>query len=293
MKKDEIFFAENGITTTSASHIANLAKENYALIEKNLEKVKFYTTEISLLGFSNKQILSEGVDEKVLKTISDSLIAIAKLKSLIAWLREAIKAKDRLIKEASALSDDIIALSLGIKLPERPESYGRLTEDDVIATWSIKQRNRYYYLDTLCSTIGKYIHPNGSFSDARESFIEKLSEKHSIQGGGRDTIIYSYIPTVTKEDVEDTFFKLQNDYREFQAELNSMKHQIEVALQEDDREKSQKETEEREIYLASIKSISSKISSYRKEKVREAQSLKIVIPDSLKGIYDTISKIGK
>ena len=293
MKKDEIFFAENGITTTSASHIANLAKENYALIEKNLEKVKFYTTEISLLGFSNKQILSEGVDEKVLKTISDSLIAIAKLKSLIAWLREAIKAKDRLIKEASALSDDIIALSLGIKLPERPESYGRLTEDDVIATWSIKQRNRYYYLDTLCSTIGKYIHPNGSFSDARESFIEKLSEKHSIQGGGRDAIIYSYIPTVTKEDVEDTFFKLQNDYREFQAELNSMKHQIEVALQEDDREKSQKETEEREIYLASIKSISSKISSYRKEKVREAQSLKIVIPDSLKGIYDTISKIGK
>jgi len=293
MKKDEIFFAENGITTTSASHIANLAKENYALIEKNLEKVKFYTTEISLLGFSNKQILSEGVDEKVLKTISDSLIAIAKLKSLIAWLREAIKAKDRLIKEASALSDDIIALSLGIKLPERPESYDRLTEDDVIATWNIKQRNRYYYLDTLCSTIGKYIHPNGSFSDARESFIEKLSEKHSIQGGGRDTIIYSYIPTVTKEDVEDTFFKLQNDYREFQAELNSMKHQIEVALQEDDREKSQKETEEREIYLASIKSISSKISSYRKEKVREAQSLKIVIPDSLKGIYDTISKIGK
>ena len=293
MKKDEIFFAENGITTTSASHIANLAKENYALIEKNLEKVKFYTTEISLLGFSNKQILSEGVDEKVLKTISDSLIAIAKLKSLIAWLREAIKAKDRLIKEASALSDDIIALSLGIKLPERPESYGRLTEDDVIATWSIKQRNRYYYLDTLCSTIGKYIHPNGSFSDARESFIEKLSEKHSIQGGGRDTIIYSYIPTVTKEDVEDTFFKLQNDYREFQAELNSMKHQIEVALQEYDREISQKETEEREIYLASIKSISSKISSYRKEKVREAQSLKIVIPDSLKGIYDTISKIGK
>lgn len=293
MKKDEIFFGEKGLTSTSANHIANIAKENYAVVESNLEKAVFYTTEVSLLGTSTKNTLSEGVDTEFLKAIPDSLTMVARFKSLIAWLREALKAKERLVREAETLNDESIAEALGIELPKMPESYVRLTEDDVVASWNIKERNRYYFLDTLCSTIGKYIHPDRGFSNARESFIEKLSEKHSINGGGRDTVIYSYIPTVAKEDVEDTFFKLQNSYREFQAELNSMKHQIEVALQEDDREKSQKETEERDIYLAEMQSVVSKISSYRKEKVREAQSLKIVIPDSLKSVYETVSNIGK
>ena len=293
MKKDEIFFGEKGLTSTSANHIANIAKENYAVVESNLEKAAFYTTKVTLLGSSAAHTLSEGVDTEFLKAIPDSLTMVARLKSLIAWLREALKAKERLVREAETLNDESIAEALGIELPKMPESYKRLTEDDVVASWNIKERNRYYFLDTLCSTIGKYIHPDRGFANARESFIKILSEKHSINGGGRDTVIYSYIPTVAKEDVEDTFFKLQNSYREFQAELNSMKHQIEVALQEDDREKSQKETEERDIYLAEMQSVVSKISSYRKEKVREAQSLKIVIPDSLKSVYETVSNIGK
>lgn len=293
MKKDQIFFANEGLTSTSANYIANLAKEMYQSLETKLEDITLYTTEIGILGCKDTNILKEGVSIDFLKEIDSNLIKIAKLKSLIAWLREAIKAKERLIREAQIIEDTAIADILGIVIPESPKAYVRLSEDDIVATWNIKQRNIYYYLDTVCSTIGSYIHPKGDFSLAREKFIKILSEKHIASGSGRDTVIYTRTPTVGLQDVEDTFFQLQNKYREYQAELNSMKHQIEVALQEDDVEKSQKESLEMQEYANAIKSIQCKISEYRKDTVRAMQTLKIVIPDSLKSVYELVSSTGK
>ena len=293
MEKDKIFFDANGLTTTSANHIANLAKEAYRTVEASLNTAVFYTTEIGILGSASTNTLKEGVDKSFLDTLEPSLLHVAELKSLIAWLREAIKAKERLTNEAQNLKDSDIALILGITLPEVPTSYPRLTEDEVIATWGIKQRNRYYYLDTVCSTIGKYIHPDMGFSNAIEGLRSVLSEKHTAQGNGRDMVIYSRIPTVDIKDAESTFFKLQEKYRGYQAELNSMKHQIEVTLQEDDREKSQKEIEESKNYQAEVKALIAQISAYRKDAIKAMQSLKIVIPDSLKSVYETVSKMGK
>ena len=271
MEKDKIFFGAEGITTTSANHIANLAKEAYQSLESKLNSAVFYTTEIGILG----------------------LMQIASYKSLIAWLREAIKAKERLISEAQKLTDVEVAKILNITLPNIPIRYPRLNEDEVVATWGIKQRNRYYYLDTVCSTIGKYIHPNMGFSNAKEDLIKILSERHKAQGNGRDTIIYSYTPTVRLKDVEHTFFVLQDKYRGYQAELNSMKHQIEVAIQDDEREKTLKEEDETKQYKVECNAIFPQLSKYKNDTIKAMQSLKIVIPDSLKGIYSTISEMGK
>lgn len=293
MEKDKIFFGEEGLTTTSANHIANLAKEAYQSLESKLNTAVFYTTKIGILGSSNTNTLKEGIGQDFLDELEDNLMQIASYKSLIAWLREAIKAKERLIAEAQRITDVEVAKILNITLPNIPERYPRLSEEDVIGTWSVKQRNRYYYIDTVCSTIGKYIHPNMGFSNAREDLIKILSERHKAQGNGRDTVIYSYTPTVNIKDVENTFFSLQNNYREFQAELNSMKHQIEVAIQDDDREKTLKEEEETKQYKVECNAIFPQLSLYKKDLIRNAQSLKIRIPDSLKGVFKAISEMGK
>lgn len=293
MEKDKIFFAEEGITLTSANYIANLAKESYKKIESQLNNVVFYTTEIGLLGSRDMNTLKEGMSSYVLDTIEEQLMKIAQLKSLIAWLREAIKAKENLIREAQKLSDEEIAKALGISIPDFPTQYIRKTEDNVVGAWGIKQRNRYYYLDTVCATIGTYIHPSGSFSEAREDLMKIVSERFTTNGNGRDLVIYKRTPTVGVSEVDDAFFKLQNKYREFQAELNSMKHQIEVELQEDDREKSALESKEAQEYRGERLAVNAKISEYKKEEVRKAQALKITIPDSLRDIYSSISKMGK
>lgn len=293
MEKDKIFFGAEGLTTTSANHIANLAKEAYQSLESKLNTAVFYTTEIGILGSSASNTLKEGIEQEFLDELEGNLMQIASYKSLIAWIREAIKAKERLISEAQKLTDIEVAKILNITLPDMPVRYPRLNEDEVVATWGIKQRNRYYYLDTVCSTIGKYIHPNMGFSNAKEDLIKILSERHKAQGNGRDTIIYSYTPTVRLKDVEHTFFALQEKYRGYQAELNSMKHQIEVAIQDDEREKTLKEEDETKQYKVECNAIFPQLSKYKNDTIKAMQSLKIVIPDSLKGIYSTISEMGK
>jgi hypothetical protein len=214
---------------------------------------------------------------------------IAQLKSLIAWLREAIKAKERLIKEAENTSYE----DYGLEVPERPERAEYITEDDVIGMWSIKQRNRYYYLDTLCATIGQYIHPDGTFAKEREQLQKILHEPHKVSGSGRDTLLYNYTASVAPGDVEDSFMDLQQTYRGYQAELNSLKHQVQEAVQLDQATKNGQYSLELQNWQGQMAVIDAVLKEKRHQATVAAQNLKIIIPDSLKPIYEKIQKVGK
>lgn len=287
MEKDKIFFAESGLTTTSANYCANMCKEAYRSLEMNLQTIVFYTTEAGLLGYSEKSLIREGVT--TVSNVKDDLQTIAQLKSLIAWLREAIRAKERLINEATCSSYE----DYGLECPKQPEREDYLSADDVIATWNIKQRNRYYYLEALCATIGGYIHPGEVFAKEREALQKILHEPHTLQGNGRDTVIYSKTPSLPVSEVENTFMELQTVYRGYQAELNSLKHSIEDTLNKDKAEKNLKYETEMKEFRNSMALIDAQL----KEKVHKAtvaaQNLKITIPDSLKPIYDKVQKLGK
>lgn len=95
----KVYFAKDGLTSTSANYICNLAKEYYKKFETTLAQIKFYDTTVSLIGTSNDMIISTGINGESLKAISSMIKAIAECKSLIAWLREAIKAREELRKE--------------------------------------------------------------------------------------------------------------------------------------------------------------------------------------------------
>lgn len=293
MEKDKIFFAEQGLTSTSANYCANLAKEAYQASEKRLQHMQFYTSSCCLIGSSDRSILREGCDTAFVREIEQILDDIGRLKSLIAWLREALKAKDILVQEARKLSDYEICKVLGIEYPDAPEKYMRLSDSDVIASWNIKQRNRYFWLETMCATIGEAVHPNGSLSEARNRFFDILSEPNQATGSGRDTVVYHYEPTVSKEELDAVYFRLQQKYREFQAELNSMKHDIELARQHDDREKQALEVKESHEYASKMRIVSEQCAEYRKKAVADAQALKITIPDALRDTYKRVSETGK
>ena len=295
MKKDEIFFSQdgNGLTTTSANYSANIAKECYRLLEEGLSQVRFYTTEVGLVSSDTTKILREGTTKETLFQIQDSLVSIAKLKSLIAWLREAIKAKERLTKEAMNLSDETVCATLGITLPERPKMADVPTDDDIVATYNIKQRNRIYYLDTLCAEIGSYIHIDGTLSKERTALQKVLSETHKLEGTGRDAMLYTYHPSVEVDNVDTVFFSLQKQYREYQAELNSMLHEVKTAVQEAQRKANLEYEEACANYNTQMNAIHARIKAYKDEQVSKAQSLKIIIPDSLTSIYEEIQRIVK
>ena len=278
MLKDEIFFGESGLTTTSANHIANIAKEKYQLLLKQLETITLYNTNIGLIG-SEKQPLSYGVE--TLSNVKPSLETIAQLKSLIAWLREAIKAKERLF-------EDVKSENFGLVAPIQPICENVMTEDEYVAAWSIKKRNRYYFLETMCATIGSYIHPNGAFAKAREEYMNKLTNPLRVVGQGRDTTIYEYVPSVDSEEVENTFMTLQSEYRSYQSELNSLKYEIEEAIRSDNLAKSNKYSSEMRNYEASLENYNAEIKTLRLKENERISNLKIIIPDSLQKIYQEV-----
>lgn len=287
MKKDEIFFGNSGVTVTHASYLSNVAKELYQQLEKELANVRFYNKYMTLIGTNTKDVICEG--RNTVSDFNEKLDRVANLKSLISWLREAISAKTRLTKEAEQFS----YADFGIELPERPSQPTYLTEDDVIGTWGVKQRNRYYYLETLCAQYGKFIHPDGTFSNAREELYDRLNNPRTVSGNGRDTIVYVYEPSISTDEVESKFMELQNKYREFQAELNSMKHEIEVAIADDKQSKLTQFEQDWKSYENAMLTKDAELKSLKQKALQTVQALRIVIPNSLKAVYEEVSAQGK
>lgn len=301
MQKDMIFFTadENydGIkfTSTSANTVANWAKEYYQTLEIALEKMKFYSKSVNLIGQAESSIIFNGMDNEELLEIPKAIKQIAECKSLIAWLREAIKARESLNKEVLRLTISDYCKYKGIEEPKVPNDsdYPVLTEDDYWASKSIKERNAYYELETKAAVLGKYIHNEGVFSKAREDMKEKANEPHTIIGSGRDATIYNYSVTVAPSEVDSLFFEMQQKHREYQASLNALKFECQKAIETSEMQANTAYSEAMNNYRTVIGVIQADTIKWKKERQTELGKLKIILPDSLKDIYEKIASLGK
>lgn len=145
MDKDLIFFSAEGkgLTSTSANHVANMAKEMIRTLEARLAAMVFYSTEVSLIGSGSVNVLRNGADADDVKNLSAIMHRVAEAKSLIAWLREAIKAKDRLMRRTEDLSLEEFAKLEGIKIPEVPVMCNPQNEMfSVLKTKRAKRQNK-------------------------------------------------------------------------------------------------------------------------------------------------------
>lgn len=298
MQKDLVFFKKEGeegvaLTSTSANHIANLAKEYIQGVETQLNNVCFFNAEVSLVGSTGASIIQTGGTSEVLNNLQSLLEGVAQAKSLIAWLREGIKAKENLMKDLQNIGLEGWCNENGLAYPEAPSRGHVLTEVEYYASLPIKERNRYYQLETEAAVLGKYIHPNGHLSDARKELKDKLQHPHEVDGKGRDALIYSYTPTVNVAEVDNVFFELQKKHREVQAQLNAMKYSCEQAINESTSKVNSEYMVASQKYQARLKEILGAFKTWNDEKSQEYSKLKIVIPNSLLGIYNTINSLGK
>ena len=293
MEKDKVFFSEEGLTSTSANHVANLAKEMIQTIESELENMKFYQTEVALIGSGSKDTISYGINAAQLNTIPDKLDFVAKAKSLIAWLREAIKAKQRLLDEAECITINDYCRINGIEIPVEPTRGEVLTEDAYYAPLDIKERNRYLMLESEAAVIGKLIHPRGTFSTQRAELKNKIDNPHTVNGRGRDSLIFTYTPTVEAALVDNMFFELQAKHREIQAQLNGIKYKCEEAINNSKIKVSSEYNAAYTVYETEKNKLVSLKQQYVEELTNSLSKLKIVIPNSLKGTYDAVISLNK
>lgn len=293
MKEKEVFFASEGITSTKANRVSDWAKGYYEPLMAKLESVRLYDVKVSVIDSDVVKTKQRGWTDAQLSDAQSILEEIARAKCLIAWFREAIKARDCEKNRIRRMTAVEFADMMGIEYPEEPRREKVITREDVLASMTVKERNRMYELETYASVYGKFIHPGRSFDVARSQYDYRLNNPCETEGKGHDMTITEYEPSVTPDCVNDTYFKLQQRHSEIQSELNGYEHKIERAISDDqlrvDTEYAAAMTE----YNAKVREIAAKLAQYKSEKDKELSALKIIIPNDLKGVYERISTLGK
>lgn len=289
-KKYEIFFGENGLTNTSANHVANKIKEYIRNKETEISNISFLTQDVELLVNDSKKRVRTGLDNKDVKNLTETLKFIGDCKGLAAWLREAIKAKEAASKEVDHILLAEWAEQNSLVVPQVPTRKPVMTEDDVISEMPVNERVKYYTIEAKVAAIGKAIHNGGAFAEARKQAQNRQLKPIDIIGEGRDAMVYTYTLSAHQDTIDNEFMNLVNMHRELQAELNKIKYTIETKVKESEAASNEKYTKDYTTYQTNMQDITNKWTEWRHLEKMRIQNLKIVIPDALKKIYDIISK---
>lgn len=275
---------KDGLTATSANHLANIAKEMYEAMETKLEALKFYNRDYMLAVNNNTYRVENESGKDELETLKDSLKEIGQLKSLIAYLREGIKAKVELDTDGAFDKHVEQLIKEGREDLAQPKNKEEVYLGDEFAKLTAEQKARYYALEARCSTIGKYIHPEGAFAKARNKYFEHIKDPITVTGKGQDAELSAFSTSFTPEEVDGAFFDLQKEYRTLQAEFNKMKGELDARVTErqkaDAREK-----------LAANKRWLDALDLERVKYNEAAKAMKVKIPQNLKAIYEKVNAV--
>lgn len=296
----KVYFNEKGITSTEGNHLCNIAKELQQAAINRLNSVKFYDTTISVIGSNEKQLMSAG--NTSLDFIEEDLQLVASLNAFCAWVREAIKEKEEQQSDIRRLTfEEWVRQFSTIELPTSPQHPSKpstITEQSILDSWNIDKRNKYLELEAFASTIGKYIHPNGEYSCARERAHNAINKPISKEGSGRDTILYHTIPSVDIKNVDNLYMFLQSKHREYEKQLNMMKAEVKESVVKLTVENNQHYENLLEIYRNEYNEYNSKLLELRSQyntwitkTLENISKYKIAIPNNLKETFNLLKKI--
>ncbi len=277
----ESFFGPDGITSTSANHLANLAKQRYEALATTLGEIKFVTEKFGLIGqpeeaFTISSVANGQCNVELYVSILDKISAY---KGFIAFLREAIKHKRDLEQDALAARDPEIK---NIPTKDFPS---KMDVSEYLLRLPIKEREHYLSLEAKCATYGKFIHPDGPFYIGRKKLLKALAEPRHVDYNGKDTIIKIAEPTYPIEHVDQVLDHLQAIHRAAEAEFNGIKSTIEQNILKkynDDLAEYRKANEE---HNAKMRAILLAEEESHKERLELIRNLKIQIPNKYKEIY--------
>lgn len=282
------YFAEKGLTSTSANYLANIGQEALAGYKTTLDNLRWYSETMVLLS-SGKEVPMVNGNTPSLEDIKVIINEMSEINAFCAWIREAIKAKEVLETEFPDF-DEWKADKETVFAPARPQHF---SEADVITEFDVKQLNKYLTLEAYAATLGKLIHQGGSISAARKQLHSVLETPNSVEKMDNDVVITRYSPILKAEEVDDWYMQLQNKYREVERQLNQIKYQIKEEVATRNRVASTQYNAKLRKYNAEQEQL---FEEYRTEKeayCNEIAKLKIVVPLELESTFNYLQSLGK
>ena len=294
-EKNKIFFGTKGITSTSANHIANIAKEVMEESRALLENITFVNCNVGLISSDVSRLTEKGYDTDELGNIVLSINKVAECNALIAYLREAIKAKEEELEYIEGISTSKFLKIKGIEIvdPRSSHSLDFMTEDDAIALLSQQERIRYLILEATAAAIGNRIHPGKSFAEARRKLELKRKEPIKLVGSGSDALVYTYSPSADVDEVNETFMQLQSAHRTANKQLNSLKFKVKQIMDDHNLKAKREYAAQSEEYDRIIATYAKQTEAFIEEQKKELLELKIVIPSDFQKLFDELNSLIK
>lgn len=280
------------VTSASANHICNLAKETVKVLEST--NISFIDENLQTLGSEKSNTpVKKGISIETLDSDIQNLEVIGNLKGLQAWLKEAIKAKTA-ITEHVKNNANVVNYCKTFEIPDLDASWQEelrmVTGDDYLATLSTHDRCEYYVLQAMVANIGKFIHPDGMFAKARKEAIRRADNPTEMYSTQHSDYLRVFSLSCDFSEMDSMYLKLQDKYRELSAKLNKFEHDMETwVFNENTRignERSAKIKEEMSVHAE----LREKADAWQMELLKQVQDLKIVVPKTLGHAYQFVSK---
>lgn len=293
---NDIYFDKEGMTSTSAQHVSAMANVMVQDIKKRLTGLRLYEKSIRVIG--DAEVTVETVNN-TLPEIHDGIREICSANALIAWLREAVKEREKAQQYVQDMTLDKWMKLQGIEKPAEPQAplmpninfndYNTILDVGL----TVKEYSRFVELNSALAVYGEMIHEKGLLTKHKSELARIAQNPTEVKESGRDTIITSYTVDADGADSIDRLYtQLQSEYRKMQAEKNGIEAKfsnmaLEYQTRKMDEWKAAKGQYARDLARVNseLMDIQTQMKEWKKQRLEELAALKIVIPDDLKGIY--------
>ena len=293
---NDIYFGEEGMTSTSAQHVSAMANVMVQDVKQHLMGLRLYEKSIRVIGDVECKV--EEVNN-TLPEISEGVKQICKANALIAWLREAVKEREQAQQYIQDMTLDKWMELQGIEKPASPvppmmpkinfQDYKTIIDTGL----SVKEYNRFVELNSALAVYGEMIHDKGLLTRQKNELARILQNPTEVKESGRDTIITTYkVDVNVAVDIDKLYTELQSDYRKLQAEKNGIEAKFSnLAMDYQTRKmeewKAAKSQYDRDLTRVNseLVGIQTRMQEWKKQRLEELAALKIIIPNDLQPLY--------
>lgn len=296
---NDIYFGEEGMTSTSAQHVSAMANVMVQDVKQHIMGLRLYEKSIRVIGDVECKV--EEVNN-TLPEISDGVKQICKANALIAWLREAVKEREKAQQYVQDMTLDKWMELEGIEKPTSPQppmmpkinfqDYNTILDTGL----TVKEYNRFVELNSALAVYGEMIHDKGLLTRQKNELARIMQNPTEVKESGRDTIITTYKVDVNiGVDLDKLYTELQSEYRKLQAEKNGIEAKFSnmaMAYQTRKMEewKAAKSQYDRDLTRVNseLVGIQTRMQEWKKQRLEELAALKIIIPNDLKALYKSL-----
>ena len=298
-----VFFANEGLSMSEANHTANMINQINVAINARINNSNAVE---EVVTFEGKEIVITKAEKE--EQLSDLCKKEGTLYGLSAWLRESIKAKDALftrIKNAGPaefmVEEGDVVPEFEMEAPKMPRSMRavQITEDDVLATFTIAERAEYFKLEAEAAHVGKKIHSTGKIDSMRNSVLHFTSFRMQAfqEGQGNKDYPVARKTVYTQPEIDKVYFDLQSHHRTVESKLNwykarikneinmmqvneNKKHTLAVELANADYDKAATEyNKNRSVYINSLQKMQAVAEERRVQLTNEVSKFKVAVPN--------------